>query len=88
MKINTPLSPKAWEIMNVIIRGNPDGSWVDLDQLLERLSYKPSKASIQFSIRALIDRGLIERKPFEERRGQKRRVLGPTAKGLEECRRK
>jgi DNA-binding MarR family transcriptional regulator len=80
------MSPKAWEIIRVIMRGNPDGSWVDLDQLIERLSYNPSKESLQFSIRALIKRGMIERKDTEFRRGVNRRVLAPTAKALRECR--
>jgi DNA-binding MarR family transcriptional regulator len=80
------LSNKAFEVMKVVIRANPDGSWVDLDQLLERLTYKPSKQSIQFSIRALIKRGLLEKKDPEERRGASRRILAPTAKGLRECR--
>lgn len=80
------LSPKAFEIMKVIIRGNPDGTWLDLDQLLERLTYKPSKASIHFSIRALVSRGLIEKKDPEERRDAVRRVLAPTSRGIRECR--
>lgn len=80
------LSAKAFEIMRVVIRGNPDGSWTDLDQVLERLTYKPTKESIQFSIRALIKRGLLEKKDQEERRGATRRLLAPTAKGLKECR--
>lgn len=80
------LSPKAFEVVRVIMRGNPDGSWVDLDQLLERLSYKPSKQSMQFTLRALIKRGLIEKKPEELRREAYRRVLAPTAKAFRECR--
>lgn len=80
------LSAKAWEIIQVVMRGNSDGSWVDLDQLIERLSYKPSKQSIQFSIRCLVKRGLIEKKDTEYRRGMSRRILAPTAKAFRECR--
>lgn len=87
MKVDRMLSPKQWKIMDVIIQANRDGSWVDLDQLLERLDYKPSKQSMQFSIRALIGRGLIEKRPAELRRGAKRRVYAPTAQGYAECRR-
>lgn len=80
------LSNKAFEVVRVLIRGNPDGTYCDLDELLDRLSYKPSKQSLQFTIRALIKRGLIQRKDPELRRGQSRRILAPTAKGLTECR--
>lgn len=79
------LSAKAFEAVRIVMRGNPDGSWVDLDQLRERLSYKPSKESLQFTVRALIKRGLIEKKPEEERRGARRRILAPTAKAFREC---
>lgn len=87
MKVDRMLSAKQWQIMDVIIRANPDGTWVDFDQLLERLDYKPSKQSMQFSIRALLGRGLIEKKPTELRRNAQRRVFAPTSKGYEECRR-
>lgn len=87
MKVNRILSPKQWAIMDVVIRGNLDGSWVDLDQLIDRLDYAPSKESMHFSIRALIGRGLVEKKGIEKRRGQGRVMLAPTAKGYAECRR-
>lgn len=87
MKVDRILSPKQWKIMDVIIRANPDGTWVDLDELLERLDYKPSKESMQFSIRALVNRGLIEKKATEFRRGAQRRVYAPTSLGYTECRR-
>ena len=79
------LSKKQWEIMRHIMRANPDGSWLDLDQLVDRCSYAPSKQSMQFSIRALVNRGLIEKKDAESRRGQMRRVLAPTALAYERC---
>lgn len=74
------LTEKQVKIMDVIIRGNPDGSWVDLDQLIERLDYKPSKDSMHFSSRALIKHGLVEKKAREVRRGQPRCIFAPTAK--------
>jgi len=47
---------------------------VDLDQLIERTSYKPSKQSMHFSIRALVNRGFIEKGAREKRRGAVRIV--------------
>lgn len=80
------LSEKQAEILKHIVRMNADGSFIDLDQLLERLSYKPSKDALQFSIRHLVGRNLIEKKPVEYRRGAKRRLFAPTALGYEEYR--
>lgn len=64
------------EFLQEVEKGSPEGELpgpVDFDQLLERLSWKPTKASAHFSVRALIKRGLI--KKTEElmlRRGRQR----------------
>ena len=60
------LTTKQIELLTTIGRRNPDGAAVDLDQLIERLSYQPSKQSIQFSIRALIAHGLMQKASFVE----------------------
>lgn len=75
------LTAKQIEQMKVITTGNADGSPVDLDQILERLSYKPSKQSYQFSLRALIKHGLVEKGPRETRRGRERQTITPTGLG-------
>jgi len=80
------LTPKQMEILKTVVRANPDGTFVDLDQLCERLSYKPTKEALQFSIRFLIGRGLIDKKDREVRRGAKRRVLAATGQGYAEYR--
>lgn len=82
------LTKKQRLIMGVILEGNrakdpSDFSWVDLDQLLERLPYKTTKESLQFSIRALVNRGLVEKGDTELRRGRKRRTLRPTSMALD-----
>lgn len=74
------MTQKQCQITDIILRGNPDGSFIDLDQLVERVPYKTSKDSMHFSIRALIKHGLIEKKPLEHRRGQDRCILAPTAR--------
>ncbi len=67
--------------MKVLSLANPDGSFCDLDELLDRISYKTTKQSMQFSIRSLIKGGLIEKKGTETRRGRSRVVLGFTEHG-------
>lgn len=75
------LTTKQIELLTTIGSRNPDGGAIDLDQLIERLSYKPSKQSIQFSIRALIAHALIQKDASEKRRGRTRTLLSLTALG-------
>lgn len=67
--------------MRVVIEANPDGSPTDLDEILERVNYKPTKQSIQFTIRSLIRHDLIEKLGDENRRGRRRVLIGPTSLG-------
>lgn len=76
------LTTKQIELLRVIGAGNEDGSATDLDEILERVRYETTKQSLQFSIRALIGHGLIEKKGVEKRRGRQRQVIGATALGL------
>ena len=75
------LTDKQYKILTVICHGNKelDGTWspVDMDELLERVAYETTKQSMQFSIRALISRKLIE-KGTEKRRGASRVTYIPT----------
>lgn len=57
------------------------GQLADFDQLLERLSWKPTKASAQFTIRALIGKGLVEKAPLQSRRGRNRVCYSLTEDG-------
>lgn len=76
------LTTKQLELMRVIC-GADD---IDLDEILERLGYETSKASLQFSIRALVGHGLIKKRGVEKRRGRQRQVIEPTEKGITLCR--
>lgn len=76
------LTEKQIEQLRVIGPGNPDGSDVDIDEILERLSYTTTKQSFQFSLRALINKGLVEKGPRVVRRGRERQTIKPTALGL------
>lgn len=71
------ITSKQVSILRVIHARNPDGSHVDLDQLLDLVDYETSKESMQFSIRSLVSRGLIV-KGMERRRGRKHVIYVPT----------
>ncbi len=75
------LTSKQIDLLTTIGRRNPDGGALDLDQLIERLPYKPSKQSVQFSIRALIAHGLIQKDTPEKRRGRTRTLISLTEAG-------
>lgn len=75
------LTIKQIELLGVIGKRNDDGEAVDLDQILERLSYKPTKQSLQFSIRALIAHGLIQKDAPVKRRGRTRTLISLTKTG-------
>jgi DNA-binding MarR family transcriptional regulator len=75
------LTVKQIELLRVIAAANPDGTACDLDQVIERINYETTKASIQFSIRALIKHGLIEKTGKEKRRDRQRVLISITAAG-------
>lgn len=77
------LTSKQRHIMLTLQRGSEDGDWMDLDELLVSLPYRTTKQSLQFSIRALIERGMVEKKGLAKRRGRQRRLLGPSALGYD-----
>ena len=73
-------------ILNTVVKGNPDGTFCDLDQLLESLPYDTTKQSLQFSLRALINKGFAERGELRKRDGQHRTIIKPTYKGYQTVR--
>ena len=75
-------SQKQLAIVQTLRRGNADGSFMDLDQLMEALPYRVSKQALQFSLRYLTEYGLIEKKPREKRRGRIRAIWGLTLLGF------
>lgn len=76
------LTTKQIEILRIVAKGNPDGSFADLDEILMRASYKPTKQAIQFTIRSLIEHNLIEKHASEKRRGRQRVLIGATELGM------
>lgn len=81
------LTTKQIQILKTIRAGAPapDGGVdpIDLDLLLDNLPYVTTKESMQFSIRALVARGLIEKTAPTLRRGRKRVCYGLTVDGVE-----
>ena len=57
---------------------------MDLDQILERLPHRPTKESLQFSLRALLKRGVLTRDKSEVRRGRRHRLIELTSQGIAE----
>lgn len=76
------LTQKQIELLQVIGSKNNDGTEVDLDQIIERVSWHPKKDALQFSIRALMAHGLIKRLDSEKRRGRSHRLIALTDLGL------
>lgn len=60
------------EILTLVKKGSDCGGPVDLDQILDAATWKPSKQSLQFSIRACIEKGFIKKVGPILRRGRQR----------------
>jgi DNA-binding PadR family transcriptional regulator len=75
------LTAKQKAILALVVHGNKDGTPIDLDQLIERVPYSPTKESMQFSVRAMVNKGLIEKGGIEPRRGRGRRIITATDLG-------
>ncbi|HBK9583080.1 TPA: hypothetical protein LOH02_001107 [Escherichia coli] len=77
------LTDKQKDIIKTLHLGYERGHLLDLDELLEVLPYKTTKQSIQFSIRALIKKGLVEKGHTRQRSDNRyhRRTLGLTTLG-------
>lgn len=75
------MTQKQLELLRLIYTKNPDGTNLDIDQITEGLSWKPSKQSLQFSLRALIGHGLIKKTGSELRRDRRRTVIEVTELG-------
>jgi hypothetical protein len=79
---NYNLTTKQLHIMRIVLAGNgiEDGKFVpiDLDQLIERVTYAPTKEAMQFSVRFLVKKGMMFKSGFANRRGRKRVLYTPT----------
>jgi len=80
------MTTKQVALMSCLADKNPDNTYLDLDQLLEKLrgdyKWETTKPSLQFSIRSLVREGIIEKEAREKRRGRQRAVLKLTDLGM------
>lgn len=80
------LTDNQLKILKILLDKNPDGTDVDLDQLLEVLSveydWETTKAALQWSLRKLISLELVERRETQIRRQRARRILTLTPLGI------
>lgn len=77
------LTDKQENVLQVIVKGNSDGSFCDLDEVIARVFYKTTKPSIQFIVRNLVQKGLIEKQETQKRRARRRIILCATKHGYE-----
>lgn len=80
------LTSKQVTILNVVIAGNDASgqkSPCDLDQIIQRVGYNPTKDAIHFSIRKLIAKGLIFKSGMERRRERRHVLISPTTAAIE-----
>jgi hypothetical protein len=83
------LTSNQRSVLEVIIRANRDGSWVDIDQLMERVDYHVTKQALQFTLRFMIQKQLIVKgKDRVLRRGRRRVILIPTELGYAHARKR
>ncbi len=61
------LTDKQKDIIRTLSLGHERDELLDLDELLELLPYTTTKQSIQFSIRILIKKGLVEKHGIRQR---------------------
>ena len=65
--LTNPLSEKQREVLHVIARGNADGSAVDRDQLMSRLSYAPTMNCVIFILRYMVAQNRVVKVGIERR---------------------
>lgn len=79
------LTPRHMEIARIVGRMNDteddNERLVDLDQLLERMAKRITKESMQFSIRLMVNNGIIVKGERVKRRGRMRVVYQLTEIG-------
>lgn len=77
------LTMRMFLIIEEVKKRNPDGSLLDLDQLIERVDYKVTKQAIQHTLRYMVEKGVIEKAGRESRRGRSRILYKITKLGYQ-----
>ena len=71
---------KQLNILDVIRKGNPDGSHLDRVQICENVDYDVKPGSMEWSLMYLMDHKLIDR-GYEKRNGKRTRIFFLTPAG-------
>lgn len=79
--MNRALTSNQRAILTTLKRAEEAGYSLDLDELIRRVPYPVTKQAIQFTIRSLIRRELIEKRECRLRQQRVRRVLVLTDQG-------
>lgn len=80
------LTKKQIAVMKIIQAGNRDGTYVDIDQLLNRMKNKPHRNTLKQSVRYIEAKGLLERFQGVYRRNATRTVYRLTENGYRHLR--
>lgn len=77
------LTMRMFLIIEEVKKRNPDGSLLDLDQLIERVDYDVTKQAIQHTLRYMVEKGVVEKAGRESRRGRSRVLYKVTELGYQ-----
>ena len=69
------------ELLHFVIDCEAGGAMADLDQIIDKMSWEPTKESIQFTIRAMVGKSFIEKSGLQSRRGRNRVCFKVSIKG-------
>ena len=76
------MTPKQIEILKSLVRRNPDGSLLDVHQLMELITPHGARGSMICSLRHLATHKLIAEGPLETRRKRRVRTYVITQLGM------
>lgn len=76
------VTPKQLAILKALVKRNPDGSYLDVKELIERTAPGTARGSMICSLRHLHMHGLIREDELVTRRGRRVRTYAATQKGM------
>ena len=76
------MSPKQVLILKALVKRNPDGTLLDIQQLMEAAAPGRSRGAMICSLRHLATHGLIIEEAFETRRKRRMRTYAVTQAGM------
>lgn len=74
---------KQIEILDVIKRGNKDGTPSSVYDIIENISYDCKRDAMLHSIKILVEKGFVERRDLVVRNGKAVRVFTITTRALD-----